>query len=89
MATTEQDWDRDAIDDAVLALLWLNMVRDEESHRAWKTFPWEATGRLFEKGLIDDPKSAAKSVVLTQEGARLAEELANRLFAPKAGDSST
>ena len=80
MTTREPEWDEDAIDNAVLALLWLNAHRDGDAHRAWKTFPWEATDRLFEKGLIGDPKSTAKSVVLTDDGARLAEHLAARLF---------
>jgi len=43
--------------------------------------PWEATDRLYEKGLIGDPKSKAKSVVLTEEGRHAAEEAFRRLFA--------
>jgi hypothetical protein len=48
--------------------------------RAWKTFPWEATDGLYERGLIDDPRSKAKSVALTDEGARQAEQLFTELF---------
>ena len=63
--------DEDRIDDAVLALLYLN-VHDDRSPglaRAWKSFSWEAMGRLHEKEvLIGDPASKAKSVVLTAEG---------------------
>jgi Mn-dependent DtxR family transcriptional regulator len=44
--------------------------------------PWESTDRLHEKGLILYPKSKAKSVVLTEEGRRAAEEAFRRLFAP-------
>jgi hypothetical protein len=33
------------------------------------------------QGFISDPKSKAKSVVLTEEGARKAEELFRRYFA--------
>jgi hypothetical protein len=87
MTTREPDCNADAMDDAVLALLWVNMVRDGEARRAWKTFPWEATDRLFEKGLISDPKSAAKSVILTDEGIRRAQEVAARLFATKTGNT--
>ncbi len=43
--------------------------------------PWEATDRLYEKGLIGDPKSKAKSVVLTEEGKRAAEEAFRKMFA--------
>ncbi len=36
--------------------------------------------RLYEKGYIDDPKSKAKSVFVTEEGAARAEELFQKLF---------
>lgn len=53
----------------------LNAHEDKFGWRAWKTFPWEATDGLHERGLIDEPRSKAKSVALTDEGARLAEQL--------------
>jgi Mn-dependent DtxR family transcriptional regulator len=37
--------------------------------------------RLHAQGFISDPKSKAKSVVLTEEGERRAEELFWRYFA--------
>jgi hypothetical protein len=37
-------------------------IFDKEGVRAWKTFAWEITDRLFEKGYISDPKGPAKSV---------------------------
>jgi hypothetical protein len=36
--------------------------------------------RLHEKGYISNPKSKAKSVVVFDEGARLAEELSKKYF---------
>jgi hypothetical protein len=39
--------------------------------------------RLFEKGYIFDPKSKAKSVLLTEEGQQLSRELFERYFARK------
>ena len=70
------------IDEAVLALLYLGIF---ESHpaggaRAWKTFDWDAMGRLHEKGLISDPAGKAKSVFLTETGLREAEAAFLRLF---------
>jgi hypothetical protein len=67
-------------------LLYLNIWEEDEwgfggGARAWKGMPWEATDRLYERGLIGDPKSKAKSVVLTEEGRRAAEEAFRRLFA--------
>ncbi|MBH9553104.1 DUF6429 family protein [Inhella gelatinilytica] len=55
----------DRIDDAVLALLLLGL---QEQNRVWKSFDWEALNRLHAKGMISDPMSKAKSVVLTEDG---------------------
>ena len=73
-------YDERRVQDAVLALMHLNTHADKSGWRAWKSFPWEATDGLHERGLIDDPRSKAKSVALTDEGARLAEQLFAELF---------
>ncbi len=62
--------DDDKIDAAVLALLYLTLHDDR---RAWKGVPWEATDRLHERGLISNPKTEAKSVVLSDDGMAEAE----------------
>lgn len=72
--------DTDRIDEAVLALLYLGL---HEGDRAWKSFDWDAMGRLHEKGLISDPVGKAKSVVFTEEGLREAERLLCSLFRKK------
>ena len=36
---------------------------------------WGAMDRLYEKGYIGNPKGKAKSVVLTEDGEKLSEEL--------------
>jgi hypothetical protein len=69
--------DTDKIDDAVLGLLWLTV---HEQRRAWKGFDWEALDRLHQKGLIADPANKAKSVVLSDDGLRRAEEAFRALF---------
>lgn len=69
--------DRDKIDEAVLALMWLTL---HDERRAWKGFDWDALKRLHARGLIADPVSKAKSVVLTDEGLRQSEELFRALF---------
>ena len=74
-------YDEDKVNEAALALLYLNVFEDRWGARAWKGMPWEAMDRLYEKSLIGDPKSKAKSVVLTEEGQRAAEEAFQRLFA--------
>ena len=68
------------IDEVVLALLYLNFHNDHEVVRAWKSFDWDAMDRLHRKGFIGDPKSKAKSVVITEEGQKLAKELFEKYF---------
>ena len=74
------DYDAAKLDEVVLALLHLNAHSDHGVTRAWKGFDWDTLDRLHAQGLISDPKSKAKSVVLTDEGARRAEELFRRHF---------
>jgi len=61
----------------VLALLWLT---EHDNGRAWKGHDWDAMDRLYQKGYISDPKSKAKSVEFTEEGAKRSEELFERYF---------
>ena len=72
------DIDRDHIDDAVLALLFLGR---HDGMRTWKSFDWAAMERLQTKGLISDPVGKAKSVVFTDEGLSQSEALFRKLFA--------
>ena len=69
--------DTEKIDDAVLGLLWLRL-HDED--RAWKGFDWNALDRLYQKGLIANPANKSKSIQLSEEGLRRAEELFRTLF---------
>ena len=69
--------DEEKIDQAVLALLRLTLHGDD---RAWKSFDWDAMGRLYEKGLICNPVGKAKSVLLTEEGLKELERLFWELF---------
>jgi hypothetical protein len=75
------EYDRDKVDEMVLALLWLTQTGEG---RAWKGHDWEALDRLHAKGYISDPKSKAKSVVMSGEGERRSRELFERHFACKA-----
>jgi predicted transcriptional regulator len=36
--------------------------------------------RLYEKGLVSDPKGKAKSVLVTEEGQRVAKEMFEKYF---------
>jgi Domain of unknown function (DUF6429) len=76
----KKDYNWDKVDEVVLALLSLNFWTDGDIIRAWKGFDWEALDRLHQKGYISDPRSKAKSVVMTEKGERRALELFEKLF---------
>jgi hypothetical protein len=71
------DYNEDKVDEMVLALLYLGI---HEERRTWKGHDWDAMSRLHAKGYISDPVSKAKSVVLTEEGAKRSEELFEKHF---------
>jgi hypothetical protein len=75
------DYDIEKVDEVTLALLSLNSFKDRWEVRAWKSHSWDALDRLHQKGYISDPRSKAKSVVLTEEGVKKARELFDRHFA--------
>ncbi|AJY40626.1 hypothetical protein I6G56_26335 [Burkholderia humptydooensis] len=73
-----------AIDDTVLALLYLTL---HDHNRAWKNFDWDVLDRLHARGLIDDPVNKAKSVILTDEGLRESERLFKQHFVATSGET--
>jgi len=74
------EMNEEKVDEVVLALLYLNFHGDHGAVRAWKSFDWDAMDRLYEKGWISDPKGKAKSVLVTEEGQKLAKELFEKYF---------
>lgn len=70
----------DKIEEVLLALLYLNFHGDLGATRAWKSFDWDAMDRLHKKGFISDPKSKAKSVLVTEEGQKVAKEMFEKYF---------
>jgi hypothetical protein len=73
-------YDKNKVDDAVLALLYLTMWDDRPGMRAWKGHDWAALDRLHQKGYLADPKNKAKSVVATEQGRIKAEQLFRQFF---------
>jgi len=65
-------YDRERAADLVLALMQLTL---HEGTRAWKSYDWDVMNDLFERGLISDPRSKAKSVVLSEEGIARSREM--------------
>lgn len=69
--------DKDKIDEAVLALLFLGL---HDGTRTWKAFDWSAMERLHSKGMISNPVGKAKSVEFTETGLRRSKQLFDALF---------
>jgi len=77
------DIHEEKLEQTVLALLYLNSFQEGSGRRAWKGFPWTVMDALHEKGYISNPATKNKSVWLSVEGAKLSEELFEKLFAVK------
>ncbi|MBE9504106.1 MAG: hypothetical protein IME96_08015 [Proteobacteria bacterium] len=77
------EFDKDKVDEMTLALLYLVMWDEKIGSSAWKGFDWEAMNRLHEKGYIGNPGGKAKSVGVTPEGRKKAEELFKKHFSVK------
>jgi hypothetical protein len=68
----------------VLALLYYNCWNERHGDvtvvRTWKSLDWDALGRLYENGLISNPKGKAKSVCITENGYNLAKGFFEKHF---------
>jgi len=73
-------YNKDKVDEMVLALLHLTSFDEGAGLRAWKGMDWNAMNRLHEKGYIGNPKGKAKSVILSDDGAKLSEDLFKKHF---------
>lgn len=73
--------DADKLEEVALALLGMTSFTDHGAVRVWKGLDWDLLDSLCARGWITNPKNKAKSVVLTQEGQRLAPEFFRRHFA--------
>jgi hypothetical protein len=72
-------YNRERAADLVLALMQLTV---HEEVRTWKSYDWEVMNDLFDRGYISDPRSKAKSVVLTDEGMARSREMFAKYLAP-------
>jgi hypothetical protein len=83
------EYDKDKVDEATLALLYLGMSRTPGGGRAWKGFDLQTLARLHQKGWIGEPKIKDISVAVTADGVKKAEELVKNYFqSPRNGGSA-
>jgi hypothetical protein len=74
-------YNEEKVDETVLALLYLTSFTQSGITRAWKGQDWDVLNRLHEKGLISDPKSKAKSVMLSDDAVKESARLFHKYFA--------
>lgn len=72
-----EDLDKDSLAEAALAILSLTL---HDNGRVWKGLDWDLMDLLHETGWLVDPQTRAKSVVLTEDGERLAREFLRKHF---------
>jgi len=78
------EYDEGKVDEMVLAMLFLTTFEETPSGaRAWKGHDWSVLDRLHAKGYISDPRSKAKSVVVTEEGVTQSRALFTKYFGKK------
>lgn len=81
MSNLERPIDWEKVEKMTLALMYLTTF--EEGHgevRSWKGHSWDALKRLHERGWIGNPVGKAKSVHLSEDGARKSRELFEQYF---------
>ena len=75
-----EDIDKDKIAEAALAILSLTAQAEADYTRVWKGLDWDLLDLLHEKGWISNPVGKQKSVQLTEEGIKLAQEYVSKHF---------
>jgi len=81
LETYPMEYDKGKVDEMALALLYLTTFQEKGyGSRAWKGLDWDVMNRLYVRGYIGNPKSKAKSVALTEEGAKASEALFKKHF---------
>ncbi len=75
--------DSEKIAEVAIGLMYLTLHGDRGGVRAWKGLDWDVLHLLHDKGWISDPKSKARSVVVTEEGESHAQRMFEKHFAGK------
>ncbi len=81
------EYNEDKVDETALALMYLTTFKDGIAYCSWKGLDWDILNRLHEKGLISDPKSKAKSIVLSDKAVKMSEQLFKKHFGKEKPDN--
>ena len=74
------DYDKSKVDEFTLALMFLTTFAGYGATRSWKGYDWDTMERLHAAGLIENPVGKSKSIVLTEAGEKLSQELFRKHF---------
>ena len=77
------EYDKDKVDEMVLALMYLTSSQNQCGTRAWKGLDSAVLDRLHKKGYISDPKGKGPSIALSEEGGKLSKALFFKYFGVK------
>ena len=78
---SKMDYDRDKVDEVVLALMYLTTFENRGGYRAMKQFALDHLDRLEDKALIGGVRTQLKSIVLTTLGEQLSARYFRKHFA--------
>ncbi len=75
-----EELDQDKLAEVALAILSLSRMGTTYGATAWKGIDWDVMNLLFEKGWISDPVGKQKSVGISAEGIKLADQFLEKYF---------
>ncbi|RLA49672.1 MAG: hypothetical protein DRR42_15240 [Gammaproteobacteria bacterium] len=78
--TFDENINEEKLAEAALAILSLTAHKEFGGVRAWKGMDWDLLGLLHKKGWIGDPVGKQKSVILSDEGEKLAAQFLEKHF---------
>ena len=76
-----KDLDQEKLAEAALAILSLSRMVEPYGVTAWKGIDWDVMNMLHDKGWISNPVGKQKSVGITEEGIKLADQFLEKHFA--------
>ncbi len=73
-------YDKDKVDEMILALFYLTSSSDQYATRAWKGLDLAVLDRLHARGYLGDPRGKGPTIDLTETGAKLSKKLFIKYF---------
>ncbi len=75
-----EELDKDKVAVVALAILSFSRATDQYGATVWKGMDWDVMNLLHEKGWISSPIGKQKSVAITEDAIKLADEYIEKHF---------